>query len=92
MAGRAIWKGNIAFGLVPIPVALHSAEEPNELDFDLLDKRDLSPVGYERVNKRTRNTFHISDFQACDEEGALTCRNERQCPPGPLFTEREKGH
>ncbi len=50
---RAIWKGNIAFGLVQIPVALHSAEEPNELSFDLLDRRDFSAIGYERVNKRT---------------------------------------
>ncbi|HEV8245606.1 MAG TPA: Ku protein, partial [Polyangiaceae bacterium] len=50
---RAIWKGSIAFGLVQIPVALHSAEEPDELSFDLLDRRDLAPIGYERINKRT---------------------------------------
>lgn len=36
---RAIWKGNIAFGLVQIPVTLQSAEEPNQLSFDLLDRR-----------------------------------------------------
>ncbi|HVJ18117.1 MAG TPA: Ku protein [Polyangiaceae bacterium] len=53
MAARAIWKGSIAFGLVQIPVSLKAAEEPDELSFDLLDSRDLSPVGYQRVNKRT---------------------------------------
>src|SRR5262245_36273416 len=50
---RAIWKGNISFGLVSIPVGLHAAEKPEELSFNQLDRRDLSPVGYKRVNKKT---------------------------------------
>jgi DNA end-binding protein Ku len=51
---RAIWKGTVAFGLVEIPVALHSATaREEEIQFTQLDKRDLSPIGYERVNKRT---------------------------------------
>jgi len=41
-----IWKGHVSFGLVNIPVALHPAEVREELDFTLLDKKDLSPVGY----------------------------------------------
>ena len=48
---RSIWKGSIRFGLVNVPVALHTAEEADELSFTLLDRRDLSPVGYQRVNK-----------------------------------------
>jgi DNA end-binding protein Ku len=50
---RAIWSGAISFGLVYIPVQLHSASSSNSLDLDFLDKRDFSPVGYQRVNKRT---------------------------------------
>jgi DNA end-binding protein Ku len=50
---RAIWKGSINFGLVNIPVALHSGEERNELSFRLLDRRNLAPVRYKRVNERT---------------------------------------
>jgi DNA end-binding protein Ku len=50
---RAIWKGNISFGLVQIPVSLHTAEQRDELSLILLDRRDLGPVGYERVNRRT---------------------------------------
>lgn len=50
---RAIWKGAISFGLVNIPVELHSAEQRDELSFDLLDRRDMSPVGYRRYNKTT---------------------------------------
>jgi len=50
---RAIWKGTISFGLVQIPVALHTAEQRDELSLTLLDRHDLGPVGYERVNRRT---------------------------------------
>ena len=50
---RALWKGAISFGLVHVPVSLHSAEKRNSLDFTLLDRRDFAPVGYKRVNKQT---------------------------------------
>jgi len=50
---RAIWSGSLGFGLVQIPVSLHAVEETDELSLTLLDKRDFSPVGYERVNKKT---------------------------------------
>ncbi len=52
-ASRAIWKGSIDFGLVNIPVRLHSAEHSNGLSFDLLDKRDFSRIRYRRVNEKT---------------------------------------
>jgi DNA end-binding protein Ku len=50
---RAIWKGNISFGLVNIPVGLFSAEKPDELSFRQLDRRNLAPVGYRKYNKAT---------------------------------------
>jgi DNA end-binding protein Ku len=50
---RAIWTGTVGFGLVQIPVSLHAAEDKEELDMTLLDKRNFSAVGYQRVNKRT---------------------------------------
>jgi DNA end-binding protein Ku len=51
---RGLWKGAISFGLVNVPVELHSAKKrTSELDMTMLDKRDLAPVGYERVNKST---------------------------------------
>ena len=37
---------------INVPVELHSAKKRSaELDMTMLDKRDLSPVGYKRVNK-----------------------------------------
>jgi DNA end-binding protein Ku len=53
MASRVLWKGAISFGLVHIPVALHSATSESGVNFDWLDKRSMDPVGYKRVNKRT---------------------------------------
>jgi DNA end-binding protein Ku len=50
---RAIWRGAISFGLVYIPVHLHTAARDSSLDLDLLDSRDFAPVGYQRYNKRT---------------------------------------
>ena len=51
---RPLWKGAISFGLVNVPVELHSAKKRStELDMTMLDKRDLAPVGYKRVNKST---------------------------------------
>lgn len=50
---RIIWKGAISFGLVNIPVVLKAAARDNALDFDWLDERDMAPVGYQRINKKT---------------------------------------
>lgn len=50
---RAIWKGHVSFGLVNIPVELHSAEQANELHFNMLDGRDLAKIRFQRVNDVT---------------------------------------
>ncbi|HEY6322884.1 MAG TPA: Ku protein [Thermoanaerobaculia bacterium] len=50
---RSIWKGSISFGLVNIPVGLYTAEKSKELHFNLLDRRNLAPVHYQRVNSET---------------------------------------
>ena len=45
---RAIWKGNISFALVSIPISLFSATRKNEISFHYLHKKDMSPVSYKR--------------------------------------------
>jgi len=50
---RAIWKGSISFGLVNIPVALVAAESRDEIHFKLLDRRNMSPIHYKRVNEES---------------------------------------
>ena len=51
---RSLWKGSISFGLVQIPVAMFSAENTDELHFHMLDKRDMEPIRYLRVNAKTK--------------------------------------
>jgi DNA end-binding protein Ku len=46
---RALWKGSIAFGLVNIPVELHTAVRDSRPRFRLLHGDDRSPVKFERV-------------------------------------------
>jgi DNA end-binding protein Ku len=52
-SSRTLWKGAITFGLVHIPVGLHTASIEQGVDFDWLDKRSMDPVGYKRINKKT---------------------------------------
>ena len=49
---RAIWKGSIAFGLVNIPVELHTAVRDSRPQFRMLHAEDKSPVKFERVCAR----------------------------------------
>lgn len=50
---KSIWKGDISFGLVSIPVSLVSTEEHNDLHFHLLDSKTKSRVRYQRINEET---------------------------------------
>ncbi len=50
---KALWKGDISFGLVTIPVAIVSAEQKNDLHFHLLDSKDKSRIRYQRINTET---------------------------------------
>lgn len=50
---RSLWKGAISFGLVHIPVEMHTAVQSHDLDLTMLDRRDFSPIGFKRYNKNT---------------------------------------
>jgi DNA end-binding protein Ku len=83
---RPIWKGAISFGLVHVPVELHSASLSSGIDLDLLDKRDFAPVGYKRYNKSTGKEVTQEDivkgyaFQK-DEYVVLTDADLRKANP-----------
>lgn len=52
---RPTWSGTLTFGLVAIPVAMHSAvRSKDRISFRMLHEKDLSPIKYDRV---------------CEEEG-----------------------
>jgi len=54
---RSLWTGTISFGLVSVPVRMVGATESKEIRFHFLDKRDLAPIGYDKV--RRDNGEHV---------------------------------
>ena len=43
------YKGSISFGLVYIPVTLHSAVKDNSIGFNMIDKKTMSRVKYKKT-------------------------------------------
>src|SRR5262245_48603184 len=46
---RSLWKGSLSFGLVNIPIELHTAVRDHRPHFRMLHATDKSPVRFERV-------------------------------------------
>ena len=59
---RAIWSGSIGFGLVNIPVKLYSASEGSTISFNMLNKKDLSPIKYARIDEETGKEVPWADI------------------------------
>ena len=51
---RSIWSGSISFGLVSVAVRMFPATESKELRFHFLDKKDMTPIAYEKVRRDNR--------------------------------------
>jgi len=49
---RAIWTGALSFGLVNIPVEVHTAVRDSRPHFRLLHEKDRSPINFERVCRK----------------------------------------
>ena len=49
---RALWKGSLSFGLVSIPIELHTAVRDHRPRFRMLHAKDKSPVRFQRVCAR----------------------------------------
>ena len=70
MAPRPIWSGTISFGLVSIPVRMLTATSSRELRFHFVDRRDLEPIGYDKVRKDTGEHVDPDDIvRAFEVEG-----------------------
>lgn len=59
---RTLWKGAISFGLVHIPVALHSAIEDKRPKMRMLVEDTGAPIGHRNVNKVTGEAVTESDI------------------------------
>ena len=80
---RSLWKGAISFGLVNVPVELHSAEMSGSnrsggLDLTMLDRRDMSPVGFRRFNKATGEEVPHLFIEAITQAYMASQRRDRK--------------
>ena len=72
---RAIWNGHITFGLISIPVSLHSAIEASErVSFRLLHRKDHAPIVYKKFCSKedveVDNDEIVRGFEVEDDEYA----------------------
>ncbi len=59
---RPIWTGMISFGLVNVPVTLHSAVKPEIHAMNYLRKDDLCPISYRKVCRSTGEEVPFKDI------------------------------
>jgi DNA end-binding protein Ku len=60
---RSIWKGAISFGLVNIPIELHTAVRSEErIKFRQLHKKDMSTIKYDRVCVKEEKSVPYEDI------------------------------
>jgi DNA end-binding protein Ku len=73
---RPIWNGHITFGLISIPVALHSATEASErVSFRLLHRKDRAKIVYKKFCSKedieVPNDEIVKGYELDDDEYAL---------------------
>ena len=73
---RPIWNGHITFGLISIPVALHSAVEASErVSFRMLHRKDRAPIVYKKFcskeDKEVPNDEIVKGYELEEDEYAL---------------------
>ena len=59
---RPLWKGAITFGLVSIPIEVHTAVRDRQLRFHLLTAKDHARVKLERVSEKTHKPVAWNDL------------------------------
>src|SRR6059058_1436614 len=79
---RSIWSGTISFGLVSVGVRMFPATESKELRFHFLDRKDMTPSGFEiekgqyvelgdedldRLDIELTHSIDICDFVSLEE-------------------------
>lgn len=59
---RPLWRGSLTFSLVNVPVSMYPASHSSQIDLDLIDRRDFSPIGYRKYNKTTGEPVEQADI------------------------------
>jgi DNA end-binding protein Ku len=59
---RAIWTGSLSFGLVNIPVEVHTAVRDHRPHFRMLHAKDHSPISFERICQKEGKSVAWDDI------------------------------
>ena len=59
---RAIWTGSLSFGLVNIPIEVHTAVRDHRPHFRMLHAKDRSPINFERICQKDGKSVAWSDI------------------------------
>lgn len=77
---RAIWTGDVSFGLVAVPVKVYSATESHSLSGHMVDPEDGTRIRYKRVREGTDKEIDYADigtaYEAEDGETVILTRDE----------------
>ena len=59
---RAIWTGSLSFGLVNIPIEVHTAVRDHRPHFRMLHAKDRSPINFERICQKEGKSVAWGDI------------------------------
>ena len=59
---RAIWTGSLSFGLVNIPIEVHTAVRDHRPHFRMLHAKDRSPINFERICQKDGKSVAWGDI------------------------------
>ena len=59
---RAIWTGSLSFGLVNIPIEVHTAVRDQRPHFRMLHAKDRSPINFERICQKDGKSVAWNDI------------------------------
>jgi DNA end-binding protein Ku len=78
MSARSIWKANLRFGAVQVPVKLYSAVQDRAVHFRLLDAKRHEPVKQHMVDPETGEVVESADIRRAfqTDEGELVILDE----------------
>ncbi|MCP2175838.1 Ku protein [Williamsia maris] len=62
MSMRSIWKGDLSFGLVNVPVKVYSATESHDRSSHQVDSKDGTRIRYRKVREGTDDEIQFSDI------------------------------
>jgi len=86
---RSVWNGNLAFGLVVMPVSLHTATEDHDVKFHQLHRADGGRIGYQKVCKDCGEEVPFGDIAKGYDTGEESIMlGERDLDDMPLATRK----